>query len=293
MDSTLPSFPTVGPDPASELALLHNILRETPAALAAAAGPEHRLTYCNARYVANSGGRAQVGRCLAACLPELAGQGFLDLLDAVYRTGQPFHQEELPVELHDPVTHRPERFYYTSTLRPLRDARGRVTGVLIFAVDATAQVKARQAAEHALAEQRAFYETLLQELPAGVVAFDPAHRYLWVNSLLRQQAGFEDRMLGQTNTEACAMRGYPPAIAAERDRRFAQAAGEHRDVSWEETVPGPAGARHWLRRMRPVYNGRGELRLVVATGLDMTEHRRAEARVQQQQAWTNRLWATG
>jgi PAS domain S-box-containing protein len=286
MVSMLPSSP---PDPAGELALLHTILRETPAALAAAAGPEHRLSYCNARYQANTGGRAQMGRPIAACLPELVGQGFVALLDAVYRTGQPFYQEELLVELHDPVTHRPELFYYTSTLRPLRDAHGRVTGVLIFAVDATAQVRARQAAERALAEQRAFYETLLQELPAVVVALDPAHRYLWVNSLLRQQMGFDDRLLGQTNAEACAHRGYPPAIAAERDRRFAQAARGHCDVSWEETVPGPAGDRYWLRRMRPVYDAHGELRLMVATGLDLTEHRRAEARVQQQQAWTQRL----
>ena len=288
MNSPLPSV-AAGPDPAGELALLHLVLRETPAALAAATGPEHRLSYCNARYLANSGGRAQVGRPIAACLPELVAQGFVGLLDEVYRTGQPFHQEELPVELHDPVTHGVELFYYTSTLRPLRAAHGRVTGVLIFAVDVTAQVRARHAAEHALAEQRTFYETLLQEMPAGVVAFDPEHRYLWVNQLLHRQAGFEDRMLGRTNAEACADRGYPPEVAAERERRFAQAVREYRDVSWEETVPGPGGDQQWLRRMRPVYGPAGELRLVVASGLDMTAHRRAEARVQQQQAWTQRL----
>ena len=283
--------PTTFPsEPLSELALLRLVLRETPAALAVAAGPDHLLTYCNARYVANSAGRARVGSTVAACMPEFIEQGFVALLDEVYRTGQSFEKDDVPVDLYDPVTHRVEQFYFTSTVRPLRDAHGRVTGVLIFAVDSTAQVRARQQSERALAEQREFYETLLQELPAGVVAFDPEHRYRWVNPLLRRQAGFRDSMLGQTSTEAGAARGYSPALLAERDRRFAQAVREHRDVSWEERVPGPGGEeRDWLRRMRPVYGPGGELRLVVASGLDMTDYRRVEVRIEQQQAQMQRL----
>jgi signal transduction histidine kinase len=96
-------------------------------------------------------------------------------------------------------------------------------------------------------------------------------------------------MVGKTSAEACAARGYSADVAAERDRRFAQALREHREVTWEETVPGPTGLRHWLRRIRPVFGPDGNFRLMVASGLDTTEHRRAEDRVREQQALTQHL----
>ena len=284
-----PHVPRTQAELLAENTLLRQVLRETPAGLAASAGPEHRLTYFNARFQANAGGRAQVGRPIADCLPELVSQGFVAVLDEVYRSGQAFTQHEMPIDVLDPVTHRLEAYYYDFTFQPLRNALGRVEGLVAFAVDATAQVRGRLGAEQALTQQREFYETLLREVPAGIVAFDAEHRYLWANPLLHLHAGYDEWMLGKTSAETCAMRGYGPEVSAERDRRFAQALREHREVTWEETVPGPAGPRQWLRRMRPVFGPDGSFQLMVASGLDTTEHRRAEARVQEQQALTQHL----
>jgi hypothetical protein len=148
----------------AENTLLRQLLRETPAGLAASTGPEHRLTYFNARFLANAGGRAQVGRPFADCMPEVVGQGLVAVLDEVYRSGQPFTQHEMPVDVLDPVTHRLEACFYDVTFKPLRNLLGQVEGLVFFAVDTTAQVRSRRAAEQALGQQREFYETLLREV---------------------------------------------------------------------------------------------------------------------------------
>ena len=286
---SIPHSPRTRAELAAENALLRQVLRETPAGLAASVGPEHLFTYFNSRFQANAGGRAQVGRSIADCLPELVGQGIVAIFDEVYRSGQTFTQLETPVDVLDPVTHRLEAYYYDFTFKPLRNARGQVDGLVVFGVDATAQVRDRLAAEQALNQQREFYETLLREVPAGIVAFDAEHRYLWANPLTHLHADYDAWMLGKTSAEACALRGYGAVVSAERDRRFAQALREHREVTWEETVPSPEGPRHWLRRMRPVFGPDGNFRIMVASGLDATEHRRAEARVHEQQALTQHL----
>ena len=273
----------------AENTLLRQVLRETPAGLASSAGPEHRLVYFNARFQVDAGGRAQVGQPIADCVPELASQGFVAVLDEVYRSGQSFTQNEMPINVLDPVTNRLEPYYYDFTFQALRDARGQVAGLVAFTVDVTAQVRGRLAAEQALSQQREFYETLLREAPAGIVAFDDQHRYLWANPLLHLHADYDGWMVGKTSAETCALRGYGPEVAAERDRRFAQALRERGAVTWEETVPSPDGPRRWLRRMRPVSGPDGAFRLMVSSGLDITDHRRAEARVREQQALTQHL----
>ena len=298
---SLPSPPRSTARPAdADSPLLYQVMRALPAAAAVATGADQRLTFFNARFQVYAAGRAQLGQTLAQCFPEVVEQGFTALVDQVYRTGRALVHEDLPLDVLDPVTHRREAAHYHITLEPLRGASGRVEGVLVFGIDTTAQVRARAAAEQARAAQQEFYETLLRETPAGIVAFDAKHRYLWTNLPAAQHGRFDPSMLGLTSAQACAARGYTPALAAERDRRFAQALRERREVTWEETVPGPAGAEQWLRRMRPVFGPDGELELMVASGLDATEHRRAEARMRAQQALVqqvldavpNPIWVT-
>ena len=287
MSSLAPAPPA--PAEATELAVLRQVLRDAPSGLAALVGPDHRIAYCNARFQAGTGGRAQVGQRLARCIPELAAQGFVALLDDVFRTGTPHFDHEARLDVLDPVTHQTETRFYDLALQPARDAHGRVQGVTVFSFNVTAQVLARHAAEQAQAAQQDFYETLLRELPTDVVAFDAEHRYRWANSVLNRQAELPAELLGATNAAACAARGYPPEVSAVREARFAEAHRDRAEVAWEEIVPGPAGTRHWLRRMRPVFHPDGSLRLMVASGEDVTARRRAEIELVQQQVLLRRV----
>jgi PAS domain-containing protein len=100
-------------------------------------------------------GRTQaqtLNKPLFEALPELAGQGFEDLLLGVYTTGVPFIGKELPGELLRDG--RRETLYFDFIYLPIRDEAEQITGITVVATDATAQVLARQRAERELRESR-------------------------------------------------------------------------------------------------------------------------------------------
>lgn len=80
-----------------------------------------------------------IGLPIGEGIPELVGQPFIPLLQEVYRTGIPYHadQQEATLVL-DGV---PTTNWYNFTYKPLRDAEGKVFGVLHAAIDVTRQVQ--------------------------------------------------------------------------------------------------------------------------------------------------------
>ncbi len=133
---------------------LSQILSQSPAAIAALDGPEHRFVFINPAFDALLEHRARLGEPVAACVPEVVEQGFIDLLDRVYRTGQTFVGQETPVTFRHPAA-GPQQLYFDLTYQALRNGRGHVTGVLAFAVDVTGQVRDRLAANSLQGEVQA------------------------------------------------------------------------------------------------------------------------------------------
>ena len=124
--------------------MLRQILEQVPAAVATLEGPEHRFAFVNARFHALMGGRARVGHGVAETLPEAVSQGFIELLDGVFTTGQPFVGLETPTELYNPATGQPEQRYLNFTYQLLPAAPDQPRSLLVFIVDATDQVLGRR-----------------------------------------------------------------------------------------------------------------------------------------------------
>ncbi|HET7187596.1 MAG TPA: ATP-binding protein, partial [Gemmatimonadaceae bacterium] len=99
------------------------------------------------------GGRALIGRSVREAFPELVGQGFIEAMDRVYETGEPYFANERLVRLdrdRDGVT---EDYFFNVGYQPLRDASGEVYAIASVAYEVTDQMRARQELE--LAKQAA------------------------------------------------------------------------------------------------------------------------------------------
>jgi PAS domain S-box-containing protein len=66
---------------------LEKLFQQAPAAVAWLDGPDHVVRFANDAYLRLVGSRALVGRPVALSLPEIQAQGFVDVLDTVYRSG--------------------------------------------------------------------------------------------------------------------------------------------------------------------------------------------------------------
>ncbi|MCB2408713.1 PAS domain-containing protein [Hymenobacter lucidus] len=141
---------------------LQHLIMQAPACIASLQGPELTFTLVNPLYQQLVGERQLTGKPLREAWPELAGQGFFELLEGVYRTGETYYGNEQVAYLDQTNSGRLEPVYFNFIYQATRDAANQVTGVLIFAYDVSEQVKARQLIEQQ--EQKA--NNLNEELAA-------------------------------------------------------------------------------------------------------------------------------
>jgi PAS domain S-box-containing protein len=151
-------------------------------------------------------------------------------------------------------------------------------------------------AEWQLAQQREFYESILENMPVAISALNAQHEYLYVNPGVEPNAKMRRWLIGKSMTEACAKRGRPAEMAIHRQEIFERVLRERREEVWEEDITYPIGLRHILRRNRPVYGPDGTLRMVLSTGIDITErqqaeelHRQSEALVREQRTFIRQI----
>jgi signal transduction histidine kinase len=126
---------------------LSSIFLEAPAFIATLSGPDHVFEMANPRYLQLVGHREVLEKPVREALPEVVEQGFVDLLDSVYRTGEPFVGNEVRILLQlEPDAPSAERFL-NFVYQPISDVHGTTTGIFVHAVDVSNQVQARQEVE--------------------------------------------------------------------------------------------------------------------------------------------------
>jgi PAS domain S-box-containing protein len=130
---------------------LYEVLMQLPATVAVLRGPDHVFEMANTPFLAGFINKDIIGKTVREVLPSLEGQGFFELVESVYKTGEPFTGREMPVSvtLEDGVT---TQGYLDLNYQALRDTTGTIDGVLSFTYDVTEAVMARKKAEES--EQR-------------------------------------------------------------------------------------------------------------------------------------------
>ncbi|UOQ71344.1 PAS domain-containing protein [Hymenobacter cellulosilyticus] len=126
---------------------LHSLLMQAPACIASLEGPELVFTLVNPFYQQLVGSRQLQGLPLRQAWPELEGQGFFELLEGVYRTGETYYGNEQPAYIDRHNTGRTEPVYFNFIYQAARDGAGTITGVFIFAYDVSEQVLSRRRVE--------------------------------------------------------------------------------------------------------------------------------------------------
>jgi PAS domain-containing protein len=119
------------------------LVQDSPAGLASLAGPTHVVTVTNQLFRRLFSDRTLLGLPLTEALPELADQPFFARLAEVYRTGTTCYGAEA-LAFRDATQASPRgALYFTFIAQAVRDAAGAVSGLLLFAYNVSAHVRAR------------------------------------------------------------------------------------------------------------------------------------------------------
>lgn len=124
---------------------LSEIFYRAPSMMCILRGSEHVFERANELYLRLIGDRKVIGKPIRKALPEIEGQGFVELLDRVYHSGEPIIGTETPVMLNRSSGQPIETRYVDFVYQPMRETDGSISGVFVQGVDVTDHKRAEQA----------------------------------------------------------------------------------------------------------------------------------------------------
>ncbi|WP_020471021.1 PAS domain-containing hybrid sensor histidine kinase/response regulator [Zavarzinella formosa] len=253
---------------------LADVFQSAPSFMCVLNGPEHVFERANDRYYELLGRGGIIGRPIREAIPEIAGQGFYEILDRVYQTGEPFTGRDMRVTLRRDgrLEERILEFVY----QPIFSPDGTVSGILVQGIDLTDRYRAEETLVRVTAEserRRRLYETILSATPDFVYVFSLDHRVLYANdSLIAMWGCGPDGHLGKTFLEI----GYEPWHAEMHDREIDQVRETKQPIRGEVPFTGTNGRRIYDYIFVPVFGTEGEVEAVAGTTRDVTERREME-----------------
>ncbi len=200
---------------ATERQQLVRLFEQAPSFMALLTGPEHRFEFVNPCYTRLIGDRDVVGRTIAEALPDAVQQGYLELLDRVYRTGEPFSATSAPFMVQaDPDGPIQER-YVDFVYQPINDDDGRIAGVFVEGVDVTA----RTLGDLALRDREAQLSALNANLEQQVLERAQERSRTWQVTPDLLAVVTPDGVLEKTNPAWQQLLGWAPEDLADQPLR--------------------------------------------------------------------------
>lgn len=128
-----------------------------------------------------------------------------------------------------------------------------------------------------LINQRNFYHTMLNELPADIAIFSAEHKYLYLNKTAIKNDEIRNWLIGKDDYEYCRFREKDISIADKRRAYFNEAKRTGKSVSWIDENIKPDGTKDYvLRIFYPFFGDNNLLKFVIGYGINITEQKTHE-----------------
>ncbi len=107
-------------------------------------GPHHHVDFVNDAHEAVFNSHEWSGRPIREAFPSIEGQGFFELLDHVYKTGESYPAQAVKVRYRRAAELPEETGYFTFLFTPVHDRDGGITGIFCEGFDVTGLQRTQQ-----------------------------------------------------------------------------------------------------------------------------------------------------
>lgn len=113
------------------------LFQQAPGFFAVLSGPRHIFSFTSDAYQRLIGDRPAIGLPVAEALPEVVEQGFIDILDRVYREGTGHSASGARIMLEVEPGSPPREHFLDFSYDPIRNADGEINGIFVQGMDRT------------------------------------------------------------------------------------------------------------------------------------------------------------
>jgi signal transduction histidine kinase/CheY-like chemotaxis protein len=162
---------------------LTDLFEQAPGIIAVLRGPEHVFELTNKSYRQLMGGRRLIGLPVRQALPEVEGQGFFELIDKVFQSGEPFVGRASPLRIQVEPGGPLEERYIDFVYQPIRNAAGVVEGIFVEGSDVTSRKLIEDELRAANRQKDQFLAMLAHELRNPLAPITSAAQLLRMGKL--------------------------------------------------------------------------------------------------------------
>lgn len=257
---------------------LKNIILQAPVAMAILKGPRHVVEIANDRMYTLWGKEREqtLGKPIFDLLVDARDEGFEEILNKVYRTGETHRAYGAPVTL--PRENRKEVVYVHFVYEAFHEADGSIGGVMVVAVDVTAEMITRKKLEESENRIRALVDSA--PFPIGVYE-GREMRIVMVNQAIIDVWGKGSDLIGKTYFEVLPELEVQE-IYPQLDRVFSTGEPFHaRNQRVDLVVDGKQQSFYFNYDFTPLFDGNGKIYGVMNTAADVTDLNLAKIKVEQ------------
>ena len=252
-----------------ELERLAEVFERAPVAICVLRGPDLVYELVNPAYQALLPNRPILGLPLAEAIPGI-DPAIRTVMRRVLETGEPFQAGKLHFPIDRDQDGVPEEAWFNLVYQPLAvDHRG-IPGVIVIAIDITAQVRATQEIER----QWHVFDTALSNSPDFCYVFDLDGRFTYMNQALLSlwQRTYQDA-IGKNFFDL----EYPPELAARLQDQIQQVIRTRGPLRDETPFEGPTGEnRTYEYILVPIISKDGTIEGVAGSTRDITDRKQVE-----------------
>jgi signal transduction histidine kinase len=158
------------------------LFQQAPGFMCILRGREHVFEFANDAYVRLVGSRDILGLPVREALPEVEGQGFFELMDEVYRSGEPHVAKEVPLKIRRNTDLPTENLFVDFVYQPITDADGTVSGIFVEGIDVTDRKAVMDKLKDADLRKNDFLAMLAHELRNPLAPISSAAQLLKVGA---------------------------------------------------------------------------------------------------------------
>jgi PAS domain S-box-containing protein len=256
---------------ASERARLFQAFEQAPGFIIAMRGPEHHVEFVNAAHRKIFSSEDWAGKTIRKAFPDIEGQGFFEILDDVFATGQRYVADAAPANFRRPDGAFDTR-YLTFVYEAMRDPDGQIVGVLCEGSDVTEGYLTQEA----LRESEARFRTALEIRTVGAITFDLDGKLIDANDVFLAMTGYArgDLAMGSLSLQSLTAPDWRGTVAT----TLAELKAKGETIPIQKEYLRKDGSRWWgLFAAKRLQDGSG-FKFVI----DITEQKQAELALREQ-----------